>query len=177
MARKCSIGGIDEDVKAGFDEVQARMGAPSASVALGALVDFWRQAEAERGVDEAHVPGMRRVADGLERVRRDMSLVLSDVRAQADHDAEESLERVRALEAALAERDERLEEAGARAAEMGAELESALARAASVDALAERLAESEAAWRDRFDRLASAIETRPAPETTGGGDGAGRAGR
>ena len=106
-----------------------------------------------------------------------MFLVLSDVRAQADHDAEESLERVRALEAALAERDERLEEAGARAAEMGAELESALARAASVDALAERLAESEAAWRDRFDRLASAIETRPAPETTGGGDGAGRAGR
>lgn len=169
MARKCSIGGIDEDVKASFDEAQARMGAPSANVALGSLVDLWRQAEAERAVDETHVPGMRRVADGLERARRDMYLVLADVRAQADHDAEESLGRVRALEAALAERDARLAEAEARVGEMGAELESALARAASVDALAERLAESEAAWRERFDRLAAAIgAARPVVSGPGG---------
>lgn len=163
MARKCSIGGIDEDVKAAFDAVQEGMGAPSASVALGALVDFWRQAEAERGVDEAHVPGMRRVAEGLDRARRDMFLVLSDVRAQADHDAEEARGLVAALEAGVSERDARLSEAEARLAEMGAELEAALARAASVDALAERLAESESAWRERFDRLASAIEAGVAP--------------
>lgn len=174
MARKCSIGGIDEDVKASFDEVQAKMGAPSANVALGSLVDFWRQAEAERGVDEAHVPGMRRVADGLERARRDMFLVLSDVRAQADHDAEESRERVRSLESALAERDARLAEAEARMGEMGAELETARARAASVDALAERLAETESAWRERFDRLASAIEAGAAPAPDGGAGAARR---
>lgn len=168
MARKCSIGGIDEDVKAAFDAAQEAMGAPSASVALGALVDFWREAEAERGVDEAHVPGMRRVAEGLERARRDMFLVLADVRAQADHDAGEALGRTRRLEAELAERDARLREAEARAAEMSAELESAQARAASVDSLAARLAETEAAWRDRFDRLASVLEAaRPEAATPG----------
>ena len=133
MAKKCGIGGIDEDVRASFDAVQGQMGAPSASVALGALVDFWRQAEAERGVDETHAPGMRRVAEGLERARRDMFLVLADVQAQAEHDAEDAGGRVEGLEAEVAERDARLSEAEARMSEMSAELEVALARAASVD--------------------------------------------
>ena len=158
MARK-SIGGIDEAVKERFDEAQRRMAAPSASEALRALLDAWAQAEAERGVGEAHARGMERVAEDLDRTRRDMYLVLADVQSQADHDAEGAAERIARLEAELRERDARIEESTRAIASMEAELETAVAKAASVDALAARLAETEAAWGERFARLMSAIGT------------------
>lgn len=148
---------LDDETKSAFDELQAQLGAPSATEALSRLIENYRQAQAERTIADAHVAGMERVSGYLEDARRNMYLVLADIQEGNEAERKTLNGRIEALEARAKERDDRIAELEGQVAERDSELVDLRAKAASVDALAERLRLSEEENTRRFDQILSAI--------------------
>jgi uncharacterized coiled-coil protein SlyX len=148
---------LDDETKSAFDELQAQLGAPSATEALSRLIENYRQAQAERTIADAHVAGMERVSGYLEDARRNMYLVLADIQEGNEAERKTLNSRIEALEVRAKERDDRIAELEGQVAERDSELVGLRAKAASVDALAERLRHSEEENARRFDQILSAI--------------------
>lgn len=148
---------LDDGTKSAFDEMQAQLGASSATEALSRLIESYRQTQAERTIADSHVAGMERVSGCLEDARRNMYLVLADVQEDSLTERKALTSRIESLETMAKERDDRIAELEGQVAERDSELVGLRAKAASVDALAERLRHSEEENARRFDQILSAI--------------------